>query len=168
MKVEKRDHVLAPLESLYQRGTIEAAFGIASFLHQGVKDKGGTHYLAHPVWVSTQLAARGESVEVQITALLHDTIEDTALTVGELAEWFSPSICSAVQALTFTDGMTRTEYTRGVAKNPIARLVKIMDLTHNMDVKRLKNRHCLSAKDLERIRIYAEEYDFLVGGAIGI
>lgn len=158
--------------SLFQPHTIEAAYAIASYLHFGVKDKGGNPYIQHPMWVAMQLMMKGEPLEVIIAAILHDTVEDTSLTHQELRNWFTPVICDAVVALSFQveghETETRQEYMRRVAMNPIARKVKLMDLTHNMDIKRLKNRHQLTEKDLARIKIYAEEYDFLVGGAIGV
>jgi (p)ppGpp synthase/HD superfamily hydrolase len=171
--IEKKDDFLPKaLFSNFKPNTLEAALAIASFLHQGVKDKGGNPYIQHPMWVAMQLMMKGEGHDVVVAGILHDTIEDTPITEWELRNWFTPVICDAVVALSFQvkdhETETRQEYMRRVAMNPIARKVKLMDLTHNMDIKRLKNRHQLTEKDLARIKIYAEEYDFLVGGAIGV
>ena len=92
-------------------------------------------------------------------------VADTCVTLNGLREWFSENICDAIDLLTFKDGMDRDEYIRNIAKNQIARTVKKYDLTHNMDIKRLKNRDNLTEKDLARMAKYVREYDFLVGGA---
>lgn len=161
-----------PFCNIIKPHTLEAAIIIATYLHQGVKDKGGQPYIEHPLWVSNQLKMKGEPQEVVIVGLLHDTVEDTALTLEELSLWFAPNICDAVKALSFQveghETETRQEYMSRVTINNMAHKVKLMDLTHNMDIKRLKNRSELSDKDLARIKIYAEEYDFLVGGRIGV
>lgn len=168
MKLEKRDNVLAKFSGMYRPNSFEAAMAISAYLHAGVKDRGGVEYIRHPLWICNRLAEEGESNEVLITALLHDTVEDTELTLRELENWFSKTICDAVDCLTFREGETRQEYIDRVAKNAIARKVKKEDLTHNMDIRRLKNRKNMSEKDLARIKVYAAEYDYLVGGMVGV
>lgn len=168
MSVEKRANVISHFKGLVEKDTLEAAYLIASYLHAGKKDKGGVAYIQHPVWVSQSIMKDGGSVEAQIVGLLHDTVEDTALTLHELSEWFNSRIVDAVDSVSKRDGETIDEYIERVIINSIGRHVKKWDLTHNMDIKRLKNRKNLREKDLERIKIYGNLYDRLVGGAIGI
>lgn len=168
MSVIKRNNVLAHFKNLFQPNTIEAALAIASYLHRGVKDKGGVPYICHPLWIYSKLSAKCEPLEVLNTSILHDVYEDTEVTLTELAEWFSPTVCDAVDALSRREGEDRADYIRRVAKDPIARKVKKEDLRHNLDITRLKNRHNMSEKDLARIKCYGAEYDLLVGGAVGI
>jgi (p)ppGpp synthase/HD superfamily hydrolase len=164
MKVEKRMNVLQAFVGILTPHTLEAAIVISAFLHQGVKDRGGRPYICHPMWIYAELVRKCVSTETLIVAMLHDVVEDTALTMVELAQWFSPTICTAVDAISKRDGETGDEYLIRVAMDPIARVVKKEDLRHNMDITRLKNRGNLSAKDLARIADYAKKYDFLVGG----
>ena len=168
MSVEKRLNVLSHFKGLVEKDTLEAAYMIAAFLHAGVKDNGGVAYIQHPVWISQSIALEGGSVEEQIVGLLHDTVEDTALTLNELREWFNNRIVDAVDALSKRENENIDEYVHRVLVNKIARYVKKKDLTHNMDIKRLKNRRNLRDKDLERIRIYANMYDMIVGGEVGV
>jgi guanosine-3',5'-bis(diphosphate) 3'-pyrophosphohydrolase len=85
-----------------------------------------------------------------------------------LREWhFSEEIVDAVNALTRREGEDRSDYIQRVAQNRIAKKIKLLDLRHNMDITRLKNRGNLQNRDLERIRCYAREYEFLSGGCIG-
>ena len=54
--------------------------------HAGQKDKAGLPYVEHP----RAVAARVESEEEKIVALLHDTVEDTNATIDEIRELFGP------------------------------------------------------------------------------
>jgi (p)ppGpp synthase/HD superfamily hydrolase len=60
--------------------TIEKALQIAAQAHAGQKDKEGLPYILHPL--RAMLRVQGE--EAQIVAVLHDVIEDTAVTVDDL------------------------------------------------------------------------------------
>lgn len=169
MSVEKRLNVLKEFKTLIiGRDTIEAAMIISAYLHQGVKDKGGVPYICHPTWIANKLMNEGFGIEYVITAYLHDVYEDTVVTLTELNEWFNNRIVDAVDALSKRDNESVQEYISRVAMNPIAREVKIRDLKHNTDITRLKNRKNLTEKDLNRLKIYAEEYDYLVGGRVGV
>ena len=150
------------------QGTLEHAFAISAFYHAGVKDKGGQPYFKHPLWITSELLYRGSSDTELIVGILHDVIEDTPVTFDMLREWhFSEEVIEAVDALTRSPIEDRTQYINRVAKNRIARKIKLLDLRHNMDITRLKNRGNLQAKDLERIKNYSSEYEFLSGGCIG-
>jgi hypothetical protein len=74
----------------------------------------------------------------------------------------------AVVSVTKVEGEARADYIDRLAKNKTGRRVKIADLRNNMDITRLKNRGSLTEKDLQRIKVYGEEYDFLVGGQVGV
>ena len=54
---------------------LEKALILAAEAHTGQVDKGGAPYILHPIRV--MLACEGE--KEKIVALLHDTLEDTAL-----------------------------------------------------------------------------------------
>lgn len=164
MKVEKRHNVLSHFTGVLTPHTLEAAIVIAAYLHQGIKDKGGRPYICHPLWIYGELVKKCATTETLIVALLHDVVEDSALTLMELMQWFSPTVCTAVDAISKREGEDGETYLRRVAMDPIARQVKKEDLRHNMDITRLKNRGKLTPKDLERIADYAQKYDFLVGG----
>ena len=59
---------------------LEKALILAAKAHTGQVDKGGAPYILHPIRV--MLACEGE--KEKIVALLHDTLEDTALTAADL------------------------------------------------------------------------------------
>jgi len=151
-----------------KKGTLEHAFAIAAFYHADIKDKGEQPYFKHPFWIASELLYRGASNTEISVGILHDVVEDTEVTLEDLTSLgFSDEITDAVNALTKRKDEDRLDYIKRVAKNRIAKKIKLLDLRHNMDITRLKNRGCLQERDLERIRQYAHEYEFLSGGCIG-
>lgn len=140
------------LEALYRR-----AEEIAVHAHAGQVDKGGNPYISHPLAV----AAGVEGYELKIVALLHDVLEDSSVTAEDLLnEGFPPELVEAIRVLTHTknDSLTYREYIYLVKKNPIARAVKISDITHNLDLSRIPNP---SARDYKRCRKYQKALAYL-------
>ena len=72
-------------------------------------------------------------------ALLHDVLEDTALTLPDLEAEFPREITEAVQLLTHAPSDDYLDYVRRLCENPLARKVKIADLAHNSDETRLSS-----------------------------
>lgn len=58
----------------------DRALRIAIHAHQGQKDKSGREYVMHPI----RVAERCKDPKAKVVALLHDTIEDTSVTVEYL------------------------------------------------------------------------------------
>jgi GTP diphosphokinase / guanosine-3',5'-bis(diphosphate) 3'-diphosphatase len=78
------------------------SFAADKHRHQRRKDAEASPYINHPIAVATVLAAEGDvSDEVTlIAAALHDTVEDTQTTFGEIEEQFGSKITSLVRELT--------------------------------------------------------------------
>ena len=118
---------------------MKKALSIAVTAHKGVKDKGGTDCVLHPITVALMCKTYDE----KIVALLHDVIEDTPLTLDDIKkQGFPEYIVSALDAVTRRKpeeqfGDKRLDYIVRCKKNPIARVVKIADLTHNSDLTRI-------------------------------
>lgn len=127
---------------------------LATERHAGQFDKGGRPYILHPLTVMHRL--RTDDEELQCIAVGHDLIEDTATTSHELRELgFPERVIRGIQTLTKYDGQTYDEYRERVKSNPDAIRVKIEDLRHNSDIRRLKG---VTDKDVARIRRYHEFY----------
>lgn len=123
---------------------------LATNAHAGQFDKGGKPYILHPLAVMSLLNSDDE--ELQCIALLHDVIEDTKTTWKELEETgCTPRIIDAVRALTKMPGQSYDEYKEVVFQNKDAMLVKMADLRHNTDIRRLKG---VSQKDIDRLAKY--------------
>lgn len=108
------------------------AMQIAYDAHHGQTDKAGVPYVFHPLHLA-------EAMEDEIcccAALLHDVVEDTAVTLEDLAAVFPPEVVEAVALLTHEEGTDYFDYVRRIRSNPIALKVKLADLAHNSDTTR--------------------------------
>ena len=108
------------------------ALHIAYEAHANQVDKCGTPYVFHPYHLAEQM----DDEATTCTALLHDVVEDTGVTLEDLAREFPAEIIDALRLLTHQPGMPYLDYVRALAANPIARSVKRADLRHNMDETR--------------------------------
>lgn len=122
--------------------------------HHGQFDKGGSPYCCHPLKVMHYLKSDDE--ELQCIALLHDVIEDTKTTWQDLRDiGCTDRVLSAVAALTKMPGQSYDEYKQRVFINVDAMRVKMADLRHNTDIRRLKG---VTQKDLDRLAKYNQFY----------
>ena len=124
--------------------------------HKNQVDKAGLPYVFHPWHVAESMTD-----EIRCTvALLHDTVEDTPLTLDDLKNYgFPDEIINAIDVLTHRKDMDYPEYIRNIAENDIAIDVKISDLRHNMDNTRLPE-----GKKLSNIKydLYRASLDYLL------
>lgn len=119
----------------YQR-FLEKAMEICLHYHKGQKDKGGQPYILHPI----RIMLKCKDDEERILALIHDVLEDTDCPFSTFTNNSFPSkISTALIAITKTDTETYKEYIERVAKNDLAKRVKILDIKDNLDPERLKN-----------------------------
>lgn len=125
---------------------------LATNAHAGQFDRGGKPYILHPLKVMHYLKSDDE--ELQCIALGHDIIEDTDVTYGELsAAGMSTRVLEGIRALTKVRGESYTEYKERVMQNRDAMRVKLCDLRHNTDIRRLKG---VTEKDVARMAKYHE------------
>lgn len=101
--------------------------------HHGQLDKGGVPYIFHPIHLAEQMPDELTT----IVALLHDVVEDTDLSLDDLAHDFPPAVIDALRLLTHKPGTNYLDYVRALRNNPIAATVKRADLLHNSDESRL-------------------------------
>jgi (p)ppGpp synthase/HD superfamily hydrolase len=110
---------------------------LATNAHADQYDKGGNPYILHPLKVMHYLETN--DVELQCIALGHDIIEDTKVTYADLRDQgFTARIIEGIRCLTKAPGETYEEYKFRVFSNEDAMRVKLCDLRHNTDVRRLK------------------------------
>jgi len=136
---------------------LEKAILTASLYHAGQKDKAGKPYILHPLRVMMNFSKDDE----MITAVLHDVVEDSAYSLEMMKkDGFNERIIRAVDLLTKREGVDfdEDEYYRKIAKNALARKVKMADLKDNMNICRIKDP---KERDFERIRKYKKHYEFL-------
>lgn len=122
--------------------------------HQNQYDRGGNPYILHVMKVMHWLKSDDE--EMQCIALLHDWIEDTEGTYKELlTAGMTERIVEGVRCLTKVAGETYEEYKDKVFSNRDAMMVKLCDLRHNSDIRRLKG---VTEKDINRMVRYHQFY----------
>lgn len=123
--------------------------------HHGQKDRTGVPYIFHPARVAAGFTNEAEAC----VAWLHDVVEDTALTIGDLrVAGFGAAVCDALQLLTHDKSVPYMDYVRAIRANPIARAVKLADLQDNMDGSRLE---AVDAAAQARLEKYREAYGLL-------
>lgn len=104
------------------------AMNICCDAHAGQYDKSGFPYVFHPVHVAEQMETEYEIC----TALLHDVVEDTDVTLEELrAKGIPEEILEAVDLLTHRKNVPYLDYIREIKNNKLAAKVKLADLIHN-------------------------------------
>ena len=91
---------------------------------------------------------------------LHDTVEDTGVSLETVAELFGSDTAVAVDAVTHREGEDYMDYVRRAGSHPIGRLVKISDLIDNSNLGRLKT---VTVQDVARQRKYNEALALLIG-----
>ena len=108
------------------------AMKIAYAAHHGQLDKGGLPYIFHPIHLAEQM----DDEIACCVALLHDVVEDTSVTMEELAKEFPVQVMDALKLLTHTADADYFTYVRAIKENPIAKKVKLADIAHNSDQSR--------------------------------
>jgi guanosine-3',5'-bis(diphosphate) 3'-pyrophosphohydrolase len=136
--------------------TLERAISIATEAHAGQVDKAGQPYILHPLRVMLRVSTEDE----QIDAVLHDVVEDTTVSLDQLAsEGFSKPMLAAVEALT-NPGESRMEAAARAAGNSVARSVKLADNAENMDLSRIA---APTEKVFARLKEYEQVRALLLG-----
>ena len=131
------------------------AFLLCMVKHWKQKDKAGKRYVWHPIHVMMNVKGYNE----KIVALLHDIIEDTDVTIPDLKNLkFSKEVVEAVDVISKKKEQEYFSYLKSIKDNSIAKKVKIEDLKHNSDLKRLRS---ISQKDIERAIKYKKAIDYL-------
>lgn len=127
----------AQIEEVYQ------AYMVAVKAHYDQKRYTGEPYVTHPVAVSIILASLKMDHHTIMAALLHDVIEDSAITKEMLAQQFGYTVAQLVDGvskLTQIEGITRAEaqaenfrkMVLAMAKDIRVILIKLADRLHNM------------------------------------
>lgn len=122
---------------------IKKAYVFSAKVHQGQTRRSGEPYLVHPMEVAGILARMKLDVASIVTALLHDTVEDTVATMEEIEQLFGEEVKDLVDGVTklskvhFTTSEERQaenfrKMIMAMAKDIRVILVKLADRLHNM------------------------------------
>jgi GTP pyrophosphokinase len=122
---------------------LEAAYDLAATAHASQARENGDPYITHPVAVAGILAGYRLDTATIATALLHDVVEDTSITLAEIEKRFGTDIAKLVDGVTKLTRLElqseRTKQAENFRKLVLAMsedirvlLVKLADRTHNM------------------------------------
>lgn len=113
---------------------LEKAIEIAVEAHRGQIDKAGKIYILHPM----RVMLRGKNETEMIVGILHDTVEDTPVTLDMLRmEGFSEEILAAISCITKEKGEDYGHFINRVLTNPLATQIKLYDIEDNMNRDRI-------------------------------
>ena len=122
---------------------ITRAYRLAARAHEGQHRHSGEDYIEHPLAVATIVAGLGLDEAAIAAALLHDAVEDTEVTIEDVAREFGPDVAALV------DGVTKLDKVRfesreaaqaasmrkmlvAMAKDWRVLIIKLSDRLHNM------------------------------------
>jgi GTP pyrophosphokinase len=145
---------------------IQRAYQFAAVAHEGQKRLSGEDFIEHPLAVTQILADLGLDTTTLIAALLHDTVEDTAVTLQRLEEEFGSEVLHIVDGLTKLDAIAfksrEQEQAENVRKMIVAMagdirvlLIKLADRLHNMRTLAPLSASKQRDKATETLEIYA-------------
>ena len=149
---------------------IRSAYTYGQKMHEGQKRHSGEPYFTHPVAVAAILTEQQLDDATIVTALLHDTIEDTRSTYTEVAETFGEPIAELVDGVTKLTNLQLSNREQKQAENfrklfmAMSKdlrviLVKVADRLHNMRTIR----HMKPEKQLQKAQETMDIYAPLAG-----
>ena len=143
---------------------IAAAYQAAKVAHEGQERKSGEPYITHPVAVAEILADIGLDHQTIMAALLHDTVEDTKLSLETVKKDFGKEVAALVDGVTKLDKLTygpnaEAETLRkmviAMSKDVRVLVIKLADRLHNARTWKFVPVESATRKARETIDIYA-------------
>lgn len=145
------------------------AYEFAKEAHKDQRRKSGEPYIMHPVAVACNIHDMGLDAESIIAGLLHDTIEDTGITYGDVTREFGESVAVLVDGVTKLTQMEHTSYSTkeeqqmenlrkmfiAMAKDIRVIMIKLADRLHNMRTIQFQKEQKQRDISVETMEIYA-------------
>jgi GTP pyrophosphokinase len=120
---------------------LRRAYAVADHWHGDQRRKSGAPYITHPLAVAILLAQIGMDTTTLVAALLHDTVEDTGLPLGQIKAEFGPEVAVLVDGVTKLDGSRWGDHAEGETFRKMilaasidlrVLVIKLADRVHNM------------------------------------
>ncbi|MDA0710138.1 MAG: HD domain-containing protein [bacterium] len=126
--------------------TVGHAYHLANASHEGQHRDAGQPFITHPIGVALLLATElgfARDAEMMAAALLHDAVEDSALTLDDIEPMFGKTICDLVSGVTkVASNVKHNRESRRAAtlqhlftaahRDPRVLILKLADRVHNM------------------------------------
>ncbi|MEA1903862.1 MAG: bifunctional (p)ppGpp synthetase/guanosine-3',5'-bis(diphosphate) 3'-pyrophosphohydrolase [Actinomycetota bacterium] len=143
--------------------TLRRAHEVAEEAHAGQVRKTGHPYITHPLMVAYMLANYGLDEQTIAAALLHDTVEDTDITLHQLEKEFGHEIAGLIDGVTKLDRVrysnreqaqaaTIRKMVVAMAQDVRVLIIKLFDRLHNM-------RTVYSLREAKQVRVARETLD---------
>ena len=150
----------------YDVEKIEKAYLLAEKAHEGQLRATGEPYIIHPIAAAVITVQLGMDTDTVVTALLHDVVEDTDVTLEEIQKEFGPDVAHMVDGVTKLGQINyvskeeqQAENVRkmliAMAKDVRVIIVKLADRLHNMRTIDAKSKESQRRKAHETMEIYA-------------
>jgi len=145
---------------------LRTAFEMAAEAHRTMRRKSGEPYILHPLAVAKICVEEiGLGIRSTICALLHDTVEDTDVTLEDISREFGPEIAKIVDGLTkiatVLDANTSQQAENfkkillTLTDDPRVILIKLADRLHNMRTMDSMKREKQLKISSETVYVYA-------------
>lgn len=166
---ERFEDLIAKLEQSgkqYEIEKIKSAFLVAEEAHEGQNRVSGEPYIIHPIEVAHILFDLGMDSECIISALLHDVVEDTKVTLESVEKKFGAEVALMVDGVTKLGKIPFTSREQQQAENVRKMLlamaqdvrvviIKLADRLHNMRTIEVMPDRKRREKSLETMEVYA-------------
>lgn len=140
------------MEILESADLVQRAMQVAAYAHRS--QKYGEHpYVSHLADVVARVKTITQDPEIIAAAWLHDTLEDTQVTHGDIQRQFGPNVAAMVWAVTGTGQNRKEKMANAIAKisqTPGSELVKSAD--------RLSNVKASLANNPKKLQMYKDEH----------
>ena len=159
-------NALTSHDEYIDKSLIEKAISFAIKYHKDQVRDSGEPYYTHPIEVAKIIASMNLDTATIVTALLHDTLEDTSLSLEEINKHFGPEIAGMVDGVTKlkkvklkSGQVSQAENFRklflAMVQDIRVLLVKLADRLHNMRTVSFKSEEKRKKISLETLEIYA-------------
>ena len=145
---------------------LQSAYLFSESAHQGQFRKSGDPYISHPIAVAKILTQWHLDSQALTAALLHDVMEDTAVTKNEISDKFGKHVADLVDGVSKLDRIEFQTHEQAQAENfrkmllAMARdvrviLIKLADRLHNMRTLQVMHQKKRARIARETLEIYA-------------
>ena len=156
----------ASAANTYDMDKIEKAYKFAEKAHGDQRRVSGIPYILHPVSVACIVAELGMDTDSVCGALLHDTVEDTGVTLEEVTKLFGADVAKLIDGVTKISKIpysTREQQqAENIRKMLIAMaddirviIIKLADRLHNMRTMNCMPEQKRRDKSLENMQVFA-------------
>lgn len=144
---------------------VKRAYVMAKKAHKDAKRNSGEPYIIHPLWVALILVDLKVDTDTICAALLHDTVEDTDITLSNIEKSFNKDVANLVDGVTKITGLDLTKEDKRNAnlrkilthaKDDIrVIIIKLADNLHNIRTLQYLRKEKQKENAMETMQIYA-------------